>query len=268
MTASVLPLVVTTSGKLGRRGDTADAEATARRLGAPFVPYQRNVPVRTLLDTARAVLELSGEGVTLVDREGETTWSPGMAALRARRLEDGVEQPDGILVAGEIREGDAVVDCTLGLAHDAWVLAQAVGPAGRVVGVEASLPLFALTSEGLRRAAPNPRACAIACHQAPALDFLRAQPSASVDVVYFDPMFSKHAKANPAFSILRRHAERTPPTVELIEEAARVCRRGVVVKAAPNSADFAALGIDALPFKRTADLRFARVAAGWRRRAR
>ncbi|MGQ0508536.1 MAG: class I SAM-dependent methyltransferase [Myxococcaceae bacterium] len=253
-------LLVTTTGKLGRRGELAQAQALASRLSVPFVPYEPTVVVEQLLQRAAAVLRVRGDGVELIDAQGATRWTPGMADLRIRRLEQGVDQPDGILVAGEIREGDRVLDCTLGLAQDAWVLAHAVGKRGRVVGLEKSLPLYALSSEGLRTQDAVSSRALIECIHTDAFTYLTSQPTGTFDVVYFDPMFSKSALAQSGFSLLRRHAAHAPPPPELLKEAARVARRWVVVKAAPNTGDLHRLGLSPLPFRRHADLRFGRLA--------
>ncbi len=49
----------------------------------------------------------------------------------------------------ELRAGDTILDCTLGLGQDALVAALVVGPSGRVVALEKSLALYAVVSEGL-----------------------------------------------------------------------------------------------------------------------
>src|SRR5947199_204744 len=87
-------LVVTASGKLGRRGEDAEAREMASRLGVPYAPYRRGQPITSLFQLAPAALRLRGDGVELVDIEGSLRWSPGMGELRARRLDDGVDQPD------------------------------------------------------------------------------------------------------------------------------------------------------------------------------
>jgi hypothetical protein len=218
------------------------------------------VPVESLLGRARCVLVLRGDGVVLLDAKGSARWSAGMADVRARNVENRRPQPDHLLLAGEVRPGDRVLDCTLGRGHDALVLAQAVGLSGRVVGVETSLPLYAWTSVGLERRDATPGACNVECVHSDALAFLRAQPRDSFDCVFFDPMFSKRALYEAGFALVRRHADFGPVTAELLSEARRVARRWVVVKAAPQSTDLRRLGLETLPFKRAADLRFGRAA--------
>jgi hypothetical protein len=76
--------------------------------------------------------------------------------------------------------------------------------------------------------------------------------------VFFDPMFSKPAHYESGFAMVRRHAEQAPLDAALLADAVRVARRWVVVKAAPQSTDLRRLGLEVIPFKRNAELRFGR----------
>lgn len=225
----------------------------AERLGVPFVECVKGRPVESLLSEAECVLVLRGDGVVLLDVKGSARWSGGMADLRIHRLDAGLPQPDHLLLAGEVRAGDEVLDCTLGRGHDALVLERA---ASRVVAVEASLPLFAWTSEGLRR-----RGSRIECRLGDARALLAAMEPGSFDCVFFDPMFSKRALYEAGFALVRRHAEYAPLDAGLLALARRVARRQVVVKAAPQSPQLRRLGLEVLPFKRNAELRFGRIGA-------
>lgn len=231
----------------------------AERLRVPFVPCIKGVPVESLLTRATCVLVLRGDGVVLLDKHGSARWSAGMADLRTRRLDEGVPQSDHVLLTGEVRPGDAVLDCTLGRGHDALVLARAVGAGGKVVAIEKSLPLFAWTSAGLARLAPRSSFCAIECLHGDARDVLTHLSPRSFDCVFFDPMFSKRAHYEAGFASVRRHAEMAPLDAELLRLARRVARRWVVVKAAPQSTDLLRLALTPMPFKRNAELRFGRI---------
>lgn len=222
----------------------------------PFVECVKGTAVESLLEQARCVLVLRGDGVVLLDETGASKWSGGMADLRLHRLKVGIPQPDHVLLAGEVRAGDEVLDCTLGRGHDALVLEHV---AARVVGLEKSLPLYAWTSEGLKR-----RGSRIECVNADAREHLRALPPRSFDCVFFDPMFSKRAQAEEGFSAVRRHAEAAPVDDALLALARRVARRWVVMKAAPQATDLRRLGLDVLPFKRHSELRFGRIAGATR----
>lgn len=227
------------------------ARAAAKELGVPFVEAAKGTPVESLLERFRCVLVLRGDGVVLLDAQGSARWSGGMADLRIHRLHTGIPQPDHVLLAGEVRPGDAVLDGTLGRGHDALVLEQA---GAKVTGVEKSLPLYAWTSLGLAQ-----RGSTVRCLHGDARDVLRGLPDGAFDVVFFDPMFSKRAHHEAGFSLVRRHGEPAPLDAATLGEARRVARRWVVVKAAPGAADLWRLGLEVVEFKRNAELRFGRL---------
>ncbi|MBL8955621.1 MAG: class I SAM-dependent methyltransferase [Myxococcaceae bacterium] len=248
------PLAVTTSSKTRRESGAVEAaRAAAEKLGVPFVEAVKGTPVETLLTRFKCVLVLRGDGVVLLDERGSARWSGGMADLRIHRLRTGIPQPDHLLLAGEVRAGDAVLDCTLGRGHDALVLEEA---GAQVTGIEASLPLYAWASLGLSQ-----RGSSVKCVHGDAGDVLRGLPAASFDVVCFDPMFSKRAHYEAGFALVRRHGEAAALTAETLAEARRVARRWVVVKAAPQARELRELGLEVVPFKRNAELRFGRLRA-------
>jgi 16S rRNA (guanine1516-N2)-methyltransferase len=191
--------------------------------------------------------------VSLWDRQGPLRFHEGMAALRIKRIDAG-ETDDTFVRVAELRAGDQLLDCTLGLAQDALVAARVVGPEGRVVGVEKSRPLALIASEGLAGIGSR-----IEVVHGDALEHLRRLPSKSFDIVYFDPMFEKPRKAQPSFEVLRRHADHSPVTPEHLEEAKRVARRSVVVKGAKYSQDLRKLGLTALALSRFSDVAWARI---------
>ncbi len=242
-------LAVTVSGK-AEPAVEAEAREWARSLGAPFLP--RKGSLKGMLAHAQSLLVFSASSVTLVDAEGQLSFHAGMAHLRMQRLATG--EGDTLARLAELRPGDTVLDCTLGLGQDALVAARAVGPGGRVVGVERSLPLYAVLSAGLHRAGAFPDSCKVEVHHADAHAFLEALPGGSFDVVLFDPMFEAARKSQPAFELLRRHADHTPLGPETLAEARRVARRRVLVKAARATRALTSHGLTPLTTSRYADL--------------
>ncbi len=238
-----------------------EARREAVRLGVPFVPRRAGAPLHRMLEEEGDVmLVLERAHVSLWDRHGSVRWSPGIAALRLLALERG--DPDNLVAAAQLREGDSVLDCTLGLGQDALVAARAVGTSGRVVGIEASPPLHALVSAGLRRLGTLPSSGPVQTVRGDAGKLLAQAAPKSVDVVFFDPMFGRPKKAQPAFEMLRRYAEHAPLTPSMLEEAKRVARRAVVVKAARHSDDLRKLGLSPLPTSRYSAVCWARVDVG------
>ncbi|AKJ03649.1 putative SAM-dependent methyltransferase [Archangium gephyra] len=258
----MVPLAVTTSGKPDEALVKRAREA-ARAWKLPFIPRRKKEPIGPLLESAAdAFLVFEREGVSLWDREGSFSFNPGMAHLRRLRILSGqVGGDDALVRVAELRAGDHLLDCTLGLGQDALVAALVVGPRGRVVGLEKSLALHAVVSEGLAAYDYGPQSCRVEAVHADSHTYLRSLPSGSFDVVLFDPMFEKPKKSQPAFEMLRRFAEHAPLLPETLEEARRVARRWVVVKGSKYSDDLKKLGLEAEPGSRYTSMIWGRIAA-------
>lgn len=249
----------------------ADAEVARRaaaRWGLPYVAREGRALARALeVAGADAALVLSARRALLAAGGAEHTWSPGMGALRMKRVlarragaPAGAATHDPFAEAAGLEPGDHVLDCTAGLAADALVAAAAAGPGGRVTALESSRALAAWTGEGLLRLDAEP-ARRVEVHAVDHLEFLRAAPARSYDVVTFDPMF-RHARAEPGgFDLVRRLADARPLAPEALEEARRVARRWVLVKDGAPGWDLARLGLVPLPSARGAHRYYARAAA-------
>jgi len=253
----IVPFAVTTSARPNTQL-IAQAQAAAHQWGVPFLLRQAKEGITPWFDSrAHALLVFGHDGVTLWDREGHHGFHGGMAHLRRLRLAAG--EGDTFVRMTELRKGDAVLDCTLGLGQDALVASLAVGPEGRVVGVEKSLPLYALAAEGLKRYELGPDSCRIEVVHADAHEHLRTLPDRSFDIVFFDPMFARPKKAQPGFEVLRRFADYAPLTPEALREGRRVARRWVVVKGARHTQDLKKLGLAPQPASRFTEVVWGRV---------
>jgi 16S rRNA (guanine1516-N2)-methyltransferase len=268
----VIPLAVTVSARAGQRLSSV-ARAQAAAWGLPWLDRPEQGGLAPLLvDQVAALLILGGEGWVLRDREGGVGFSPGLATVRIKRLDParrtaGAGEPgalnqadDQLVRLGQLGPGDVVFDATLGLAADALVCARAVGASGRVIGVEASLPLFLLVKEGLARMRPFSKSCAIEPRLGRAEALLAELPDGSVDCVLFDPMFDRPRRASQAFDVLRRFALHEPLTEKTLFEARRVARRWVVVKVGRYGNELKRLKLEAVPQTRAGPLVWARVA--------
>jgi 16S rRNA (guanine1516-N2)-methyltransferase len=233
-----------------------EARATARRWGLPFVERTRKTGLAGL--GGGPFLVLGSDGWTFRDGEASLKFTPGMAALRIKRLEAGKDE-DTLVRLAELKAGDSVLDCTFGLGADALVCAKAIGPQGRVAGVEASFLLWALATEGLARGVGAEGLAPIEVQCGDHLDVLRGLSPKSFDVVLFDPMFGRPQKGSPAFEVLRQHADRRPISPDALMHARRVARRWVLVKGAKYSKDLKALGLTPEPGSRFSNLVWARV---------
>ncbi|RKH51098.1 class I SAM-dependent methyltransferase [Corallococcus aberystwythensis] len=252
------PLVVTTSDRVDAQL-AQRARSAAEEVGVPYVERHHKLPLKKLLtDTADALVVFESTAVSLVDAEGTLRFSPGLAHLRVKQLDAGVTE-DQLLRVARLREGERVLDCTLGLGADAQVAARLVGPTGHVTALEKSPALYLLVRHGLAGLARHPAASAVDVVNADATAFLRALPDGAFDVVLFDPMFERERKSSAAFEALRRHADYSPLTREAVEEARRVARRAVVLKGSRYSQDFKKLGITPEPARPNATVLWARL---------
>lgn len=255
-----VPLAITTSDRvdeeLVRRARAAAAES-----GVPFLPRRRKLALSRLLDgQADALVVFEVDAVSLVDREGTLRFSAGLAHLRIKQLDKGVEE-DMLVRHGELRDGERVLDCTCGLGADAQVAARLVGPGGAVTALEKSLPLYLLVRHGLPTLGERPRSARIEVRHRDALEFLREQPDRAFDVLLFDPMFGRERKASAAFESLRRFADYTPLDLQTLTEARRVARRCVLIKASRYSTDLKKLGLSHEPTRPGATILWAKVSA-------
>jgi hypothetical protein len=254
-------LAVTISG---RRDEALRERAmrAAEEISVPFLPRHHKEPLQRLLEEEAEVLVVfEASAVCLVDRQGTLRFSPGLAHLRIKQLDRGVHE-DMLLRVSGIREGDQVLDCTLGLAGDAQVAARLVGPGGTVTGLESSPGLFLLARHGLQGLARHPQSCAIQVVHAEATAYLSALPAQSFDLVLFDPMFERKRKSSNAFELLRRHADDAPLTREALAQAQRVARRAVVLKGSRYSSDFKKLGVKPEPARPNATVLWAKLLGG------
>jgi hypothetical protein len=243
--------IVTTA----RTGSFAEARELADRFGLRAVD-RAGRPVAALIAEGAPVLVLAGRSADLHEGGRVFRASAGMAFLRVLRASRGEDDP--LVAAAGLRAGDRVLDATLGLAGDALVAAHATS--ARVVGLEADGLLAAFTQAGLRRLRKHAREPGrlVEVVRADHREFLRAQPSASFDVVLLDPMFRRAGGAGPAFDLLRVHAEHAPLDPATLREARRVARRGVLVKDAAAGLELGRLGLVPRLTRRSAAIAF-----GW-----
>ncbi|WDM03118.1 class I SAM-dependent methyltransferase [Alicyclobacillus cycloheptanicus] len=245
--------VVTTPWKVTERRE-AEASRLAAWFDCPYVPRRDRSVLQVLQDeAAEALIVADAQPIVYhaADPEHGTFFHPSLAWQRARGLMKG--QPDRLVTAMQVAPGDTLVDATLGFGVDTFVLAAAAGRMGRVIAIESSwllARLFEYTlaygaawypawADRLQRIAAPIEVC-IGSHT----EWLRMQPDASVDAVYFDPMFRHATKRASNVDRLRPFAATAPLSSEAWTEAARVVRRCVVLKERPGFGQFERFGLE------------------------
>ncbi|MBQ9697661.1 MAG: hypothetical protein IJV46_03870, partial [Acidaminococcaceae bacterium] len=118
-------------------------------------------------------------------------------------------------------------------AADALLASCAVGETGKVVGLEASLPLWFLTSCGVAAYKGTIPALAqdlrrIEIVHAEAGAYLATIAADSFDAVYFDPMFRQPVRKSSEMTPLRPLAYSEPLSLQTVELALRAAPRVVI----------------------------------------
>jgi 16S rRNA (guanine1516-N2)-methyltransferase len=248
-----MPAIVTTAPS----GSPEEADDLARRFGLEARPRDSRRLHEILAEAdGHPVLVLGEKRADLYDGNLSFRASAGLAFLRLLRTRKG--SPDPLVAAANLKEGERVLDATLGLAGDALLAAQATGTT--VVGLEQSGLLAAFTQAGLTRLPGHGREPGrlIEVVKADHKSFLKAQPAGSFDVVLLDPMFRVKGDAGPLFDLLRAHADHAELTPETLLEARRVAKRGVLVKDHARGAELQRLGLTPRLSRRMAVIAF-----GW-----
>ena len=161
------------------------------------------------------------------------SYHPGMAVPRLKQIKDG--EIEMLAQVSGVRPGDHILDCTMGMATDAIVLAFAAGDEGRVTSLESSPLIYAITKYGLKHWPTGSWRMKEAMDRITPVntgyeDYLPNLAENSCDIVYFDPMFERPIMESSGIAPLRRAANYAPLTQETLESARRVAKRRVVVK--------------------------------------
>ncbi len=221
------------------------AQSLAERTGCKYAPREKfSIPKMVEHYGDEDILILSQEAVRLHRLGMEPMeFHPSMGFVRAKRILKGDIEP--MLVAARMLPGDSVLDCTAGLGADSLLFAVHGGESSVVTALESSLPLYALLYEGMRhytsgQVMVNEALRRINVVHSEHLDFLRAQPDRSIDIVYL-PL-----TGSASISPLRQFANRAALSPESVAEAMRVARKTVLLKEKALSGEFERLGFTEL----------------------
>ncbi|WP_457568176.1 class I SAM-dependent methyltransferase [Desulfurobacterium sp.] len=211
-----------------------EARKLARKFSAPFVVRRHNTIESLKKRYGKNVLVVADEGLILHTLKGSKLFfHPGLLKIRLLNyLKTGKE---AMIEAMDLKEGDAVLDCNLGLAQDA-VLSAFVSKR-KVVGVEKDPVIAEIVGRGLKSYIPHGKLSVardafkrVEVHVGDNRDFLRTLPDDSFDVVYFSPMFVKPRWKCDVMQPFREVAVKDFLEPETLKEAERVARRRVVIK--------------------------------------
>jgi len=222
---------------VGRKGSAAlykQGKEWAKLLGLPFLARPRKGTLEEFCaaNGFQALLVATHLGPQVFTSEGILRYHPSMGVPRIRILERG--GTDHLVEACDLKPGDRVLDCTLGLAADAAVASYVTGPGGQVTGLEASPVLWLLVTKGLQDYTLEDDAGLTACLRrirtirARAEEYLQTVEADAFDVVYFDPMFQKPVGNSSSMQPLRPASYHKPVTREMVQLALRAAPRVVI----------------------------------------
>lgn len=216
----------------------AQAQAWARKLGINYFSRPQNRKLEEYMNEQgwEAVIIATSKGPKIFTAESEFHYHPGMAVLRLQQLKKG--EGDHFCRALDLKKGDRVLDCTLGLASDAAIASYCVGSEGTVIGLEASELLYFAVNYGLQNfEAEDPeltqalrRIEAVPCLAHSYLEKLAAEARQEdcFEVIYFDPMFRRPVKGSVAMDALRPLSYEAPLEKATVELALKLAPRVVI----------------------------------------
>ena len=223
-----------TVGKGDTTGLVQNALAWASELELPYIKREGKGTLEDILDEYEldALIIATARGPEVYSATGRLFFHPGMGLLRIKNIQEG--KGDRLVEAMRLSSGMSLLDCTLGLCADACVAAFTVGENGKVVGLEASLPVAFVMKEGLKVYKTQEQMVdvwrKIEVLHAEAGAYLKTLPDKSFDVVYFDPMFAQTVNKSSSIKPLHALAYRGALEGEVFDQAKRVARQRIVIK--------------------------------------
>ncbi|HEM5197728.1 TPA: class I SAM-dependent methyltransferase [Streptococcus suis] len=220
-----MKIIVTTSLRMNQ-SLVLRAQKIATLLSLDYQERKKR-SVQSFLTEADAVLVVYQSQLVLEEKTGQVLFfHPDTAMLRIKSGRDSLLELLG-------KEKQSIIDCTMGLGSDSIVLASA---GHRVTALESSKLVHFIVSRGLQDfdsglQEVNRAMKSIQTIWTDSLTYLKGQIDKSVDVIYFDPMFSEEIKESQNLSGLSTLADRSRLTEEIVSEAKRVARKKLIIKA-------------------------------------
>jgi len=213
----------------------SEAKELADRLGAPLVKRRHRTISSIQKEYERSVLLVKNDlSLILYTLQGQRLFfHPGLFKIRLLNYLQGGRE--SLIEAMDLKEGERVLDCNLGLAQDA--LMAAFVSKVPVVALEKEPVIYEIVKRGLERFEPKGKLkvadFAFKLVKPKLADnylFLKELPSNSFDVVYFSPMFIKPKWKDGVMMPFREVAVKDFVSEETLKEAERVAKKRVVIK--------------------------------------
>lgn len=216
----------------------ARSQALALDLGADYQP-RRKLSLAKCLERFGPFYLLYKDRLSFINANAsELTFHPDTAALR-------IKAPHDALVSLLGKSPKTILDTTMGLASDSLVMA-AVG--NQVTALESQDVIFQVVSLGLASYQTDKQLekamRSIKAIKSDSLSFLKAQADNSFDIIYADPMFSETIKESENLEAIKPLANGSRLTEEWLNEAKRVAKERIIIKAHFRDTVFEELGFE------------------------
>lgn len=218
-------IIVTTSVKTTKELDSA-AKLLANNLTLQYIPRNKKT-IKQLLSIATGVLVIYKNKLSYYENNSELFFHLDTTALKIKNSDN---EPLLEIINDKKQE---ILDCTMGLAGDSILLSYY---GHNVTAIEKNNIIFLITNTGLneynsQNEKINDAMRKITTYNCDCLDFLKNSPENSYDVIYVDPMFSHNITESNNLAGITTLADTTFPFDEFLEEAFRVGRKKIIIKA-------------------------------------
>ncbi|AJC74524.1 O-methyltransferase [Pseudothermotoga hypogea DSM 11164 = NBRC 106472] len=224
-------IFVTTSHKPTKE-QALKAKQLAQELNLPYIPRRS---FRDLLEVVGNdyCYVVESDRIVVKYREGSLFFHPSTAKVRMRNVRKGLK--DHLIECLQLKGNEWILDTTFGLGAEAILMAGFLKD-GKVVGLEASTPIYIVVREGLKNYRDKEDWVNDAMRRIEILNidyrkYFANCSDDSFDIVYCDPMFENPVYESSSMNPLRPFAVYDTVTDEDIEEMLRVARKRVVLKA-------------------------------------
>lgn len=226
-------MIVTTAGRFNE--DTlALSRNIARRYNLGFVMRKKQSLEALEIRYNDDILVVSSDRISikLLNIDTLLVYHPNFAMVRAKRMIKG--ETDALIETAGLEKGMSFLDCTAGLGADSIISAMTVGARGKVYAIETNFPLYVLLKEGLSHYESPLEEIINSMRQvevvhADHVKYLESLADNSIDVVYFDPMFSTEIEESQGIQAISAVANQGL-TTQAVKEASRVAKRKVILK--------------------------------------
>lgn len=237
-------IFVTTSHKPTKE-QVLKAKELARELNLPYISRRRCPNLMEAVGNDYCYV-VESDRIVVKWRGGSLFFHPSTAKVRMRNIKKGLK--DHLIDCLQLKGDELILDTTFGLGAEAILMAGFLQE-GRIVGLEASTPIYIVVREGLKSYRDKEEWVNVAMKKIEIINtdfrkYLSGCPDNSFDVVYCDPMFENPVYESSSMNPLRPFAVYDTVTDQDVQEMLRVARRKVVLKAHALDSMFERIKVD------------------------